>query len=177
MKYNRALVQFKRKKFLSYCWFSKKRPNLQLYYSYQSLKKDEMDIGKKSKIIWLHWYVTSHYSEVEILIYIFIWCENLKIKNKIIYPFRSSTNISYVFRVPLFAMQTPFTHVFLSSVLKLNEIEMRFLRKFFILHVGNEYSLVPEVYAVLWILVDSAKCDARTSRQSIGLFVVTKQIP
>lgn len=39
--------------------------------------------------------------------------------------------------------------MFLSSVLKLNEIEMRFLRKFFILHVGNEYSLVPEVYAVL----------------------------
>lgn len=58
-----------------------------------------------------------------------------------------------MFRVPLFAMQTPFTHVFLhvflSSVLKLNEIEMRFLRKFFILHVGNEYSLVHEVYAVL----------------------------
>lgn len=54
-----------------------------------------------------------------------------------------------MFRVPLFAMQNPFTHVFLSSVLKLNEIEMRFLRKFFILHVGNEYSLVPEVYAVL----------------------------
>lgn len=84
---------------------------------------------------------------MEILIYIFIQCENLK--NKIIYPFRSSTNISYVFRVPLFAMQTPFTHVFLSSVLKLNEIEMLFLKKFFILHVGNEYSLVPEVYAVL----------------------------
>lgn len=54
-----------------------------------------------------------------------------------------------MFRVPLFAMQTPFTHVYLSSVLKLNEIEMRFLRKYFILHVGNEYSLVPEVYAVL----------------------------
>lgn len=58
-------------------------------------------------------------------------------------------NLSNVFRVPLFAMQTPFTHVFLSSVLKLNEIEMRFLRKYFILHVGNEYSLVLEVYAVL----------------------------
>lgn len=110
-------------------------------------------------------------------IYFYIVWKSKKIKNKIIYPFRSSTNISYVFRVPLFAMQTPFTHVFLSSVLKLNEIEMRFLRKYFILHVGNEYSLVPEVYAVLWILVDSAKCDARTLRQSIGLFVVIKQIP
>lgn len=55
-----------------------------------------------------------------------------------------------MFRVPLFAMQTPFTHVFLSSVLKLNEIEMRFLRKFFILHVGNEYSLVPEVYMLYY---------------------------
>lgn len=41
---------------------------------------------------------------------------------------------------------------------------MRFLRKFFILYVGNEYSLVFEVYVVLWILVDLVKCDLRILR-------------
>lgn len=59
-------------------------------------------------------------------------------------------NLSYMCLEYLYLQCRLLLHMFfLSSVLKLNEIEMRFLRKFFILHVGNEYSLVPEVYAVL----------------------------